>query len=285
MAQNLITKQVAYHCKKGWENCEKCMSVYDYKYALLLLNPSENPQAARPVIKTANGWATYDIKQWFNTLQEAQQYSKVNNISIEIAEEDKYPLLQKLAEKLPEKWFLRVYPEKSQLVIYSPQTIYTYFENKINAPVFMGNDKSEFAKKNGTKTYPHIAYTLKKPLTEPEKKEIEQKNTLLTQKIEELPKKYNIQHLKPVYKHGKNVYPDYPDATPEEKKRIKACQKEKEELNKMYISTPMYSTPEFDLWNEIIVGVESMSESVYPESASQETYKVLQLVRSFFSQK
>jgi hypothetical protein len=236
------------------------------------------------MIKTAQGWATYDTKQWFNTFQEAQQYSTTNKIAIEIAPEDKYPSLQKLADKLPQKWFLTL-GENAELVIYSPQTIYTYFENKINAPVFLGTDKSEFTKKNGTKTYPHITYTLKKPLTESEKKEIEQKNALLTQKIEQLPKKHNIHHLKPVYNHGKDVYPDYPDATKEEKKRIQAYQKESEALRKMYLPTPMYSTPEFDLWNEVIVGVESMMESVYPESASEETFKVLQIIRSFFSQK
>jgi hypothetical protein len=88
-----------------------------------------------------------------------------------------------------------------------------------------------------------------------------------------------------VYNHGKDVYPDYPDATKEEKKRIEMCQKEMEELQKMYLPLPMYSTPEFDVWNEIITGAETATESVYPESASQETFKVLQLIRDFFSQK
>jgi hypothetical protein len=285
MGQNLITKKTSYHCKLGWHNCQKCVDIHDYKYALLLLNPSDNPQAARPMIKTTHGWTTYDIKQWFGSLQEAQQYSKNNNIPIETAEEDKYPALQELAKKLPQKWFLKLYEEENKLEIYSPQTLYTYYENKINAPVFMQKSKEETAKKDGKKTYPSITYTLKKPLTQAERKETEQKNALITEKIKKLPEKYNIQHLKPEYVHGKNVYPNYPNATPEEKKRIEAFQKEEELLNSQYIITPMYSTAEFDLWNEIVIGAESATESVYPESISQEVFQVLKTVRDFFSQK
>lgn len=283
--QHLITKQVSWHCKKGWKDCQKCVEVHDYKYALLVLNPSDNPEAARPMIKTPNGWATYDVKQWFNSLEDAQKYSQTNNIPIEIAAEDKYPLLRELSKKLPEKWFLTIHPASSQLEIYSPQTIYTQFENKINAPNFISKDTNQTSKKQGIKGYPSIQYTIKKPLTPSERKEIEQKNTILTQKIKELPAKYNIQHLKPEYVHGKNVYPNYPNATEEEKARIKAYQDELATLEKQYLPTPMYSTPEFDLWNETITGVETATQGVYPEDVSQKTFEVLKIVRDFFSKK
>ncbi|MCS7029096.1 MAG: hypothetical protein NZ519_10075 [Bacteroidia bacterium] len=282
MGQHIIRKQVFTHCQKGWENCEKCQSVYEYKYALLLLNSASNPTQSVPMIKTDQGWATYQIEKWFASFEEAQEYSQKNNIPMEIAEEDKYPLLQKLSQKLPNKWILEVNPAESKLLIYRPKVIYTYYEKTMSSTA---QNIEQIAKKYGKKTYPHIEYTIKKPLTAAEREQIRAKNEIISKQIQALPQKYNIEHLVPEYVHGQkeNAYPNYPNATKEEKKRIQEYQKELKELENQYVPVPMYSTPEFDLWNESIVGADSVLERVYPEEISQETTLVVKTVREFFS--
>ncbi|MCS7078242.1 MAG: hypothetical protein NZ455_16130 [Bacteroidia bacterium] len=280
MGQHIIRKQAFSHCKKGWENCEKCQSVYEYKYALVLIGSSNSPEPSRPITKTNTKWVSYEVEKWFSSFEEAQEYSQKNNVPIEIADEDKYPVLQKLSHKLPPKWILQVNHAQNILLIYRPKVIYTYQENRINAQSI-----EEIVQKYGKKTYPHIEYTIKKPLTAAEREQINMKNEAISKQIQALPKKYNIEHLTPEYLHGEkeNTFPNYPNATNAEKKRIQKYQKELKKLEDEYIPTPVYSTPDFDLWNESITGTNSALERVYPEEISEETLLVLKTIREFFT--
>lgn len=60
-------------------------------------------------------------------------------------------------------------------------------------------------------------------------------------------------------------------------KRIKSCQKEQERLKKKYLPSPMYSIAQSDLRNEVITGIKTATESVYPE------FQVLNTIENFFS--
>lgn len=272
----MITKTYQEHCKRGWRNCEKCKETYHYGYFLLNLNPPNAHIAAYPVIKVGNVYTPYLLEKKFESLAQAQEYAKSQQIPIEIADEDKDEKLLALQSKLPPQWFLQIYEDK--LSIYTPKDIWIRYENKINAPLKRFEDSLQVESK-GTKDYPHVMFTVKKALTETEKKQLKDHNDALTLELQNLPKKHKIDHLKKLYQHGKDVEPIYQNATKEELKRVAAYELEKGTILEKYLPTPTYETPLYSLWEKTIVGADSSFETVTPNALSQEMFKVLNLIQ------
>ena len=88
MANKYIVKKMAkIHCARGPKRCKKCEEYAKEKqYALLDTNPTENPQATRPVIGLKidgeDVWVPFDVIAYFDKLEEARAYAEKNGMTI-----------------------------------------------------------------------------------------------------------------------------------------------------------------------------------------------------------
>lgn len=83
-----IVKLTPFHCARGIRGCEKCKALAEEgeKYCLIDIFPGGG-EIARPIMqvefKGGKIWAEFDLLMIFEHEQEAQEYSKKNNVPLE----------------------------------------------------------------------------------------------------------------------------------------------------------------------------------------------------------
>lgn len=90
----IIKKMARIHCARGPKRCAICKKyAEDKKYALLYINPPENPQATRPMMKLGIDnecvWVTFDVIEYYDRVKDAMETASKRGLKIEkIIEEE-----------------------------------------------------------------------------------------------------------------------------------------------------------------------------------------------------
>ena len=89
----IVKKMAKIHCARGPKRCKKCEEyAKEMRYALLEINPEDNPQATRPVISLKvegeDVWMPFDVIAYFNKIEEVKDHVEKNGLNISQIIED-----------------------------------------------------------------------------------------------------------------------------------------------------------------------------------------------------
>ena len=186
--------------------------------------------------------------------------------------------LRELKRNLPSNW--RMYESGGKVIIERSDSVWVYYDNKINAPYIPGDSIiSEFerAKKYGQKDKSRLEFSYENKWKRSKIDRIKQENDLIFSQIKILPDIHNIRHLYDSTLSRKNA-DVYTPTNDEEKRRVKAYEEEKWELQSQFKITPDFNTEEYSLILIYEVGTEDAYYSVYPPEASREMYALKELL-------
>ena len=157
-------------------------------------------------------------------------------------------------------------------------SIYILLENRINAPSEPAEKLAERIQKFGTMGVAKIIYRYEPKWTKEAIEKVKKNNAYILEQIQNLPQKYNIQHLydKSLSTKNKNIYVP---TNEKEAETIKKFEKEYNELNSKLIEVPFIHTQKYSLFLENIEGCNDENHVVYPQEASLEVYSILVLIR------
>ncbi len=184
-------------------------------------------------------------------------------------------LLAKLQSELPDGYNLLFDVDNEELILVGKDSFYIHFVNMAGIrPDQMNEFSDSTILKRGQKI---VGLKLFKttPRWTPEKmKEVRTHNTELYNKIEGLLKKHDLENVKQWNKWGETGFTTH---SPEEEKRVKAYEKERENLYKEMQSIPGYHTSKYSLfyyacsWNN---NAPNMVGAVYPEEQRDAIRKI-----------
>jgi hypothetical protein len=89
MTQHVLKKMARIHCARGPKRCEICREyASDLKWALLEINPDDNPMAARPVIEIdIDGemvFMPFDVVAYFDDIKPAMEHVEKHKLKVDI---------------------------------------------------------------------------------------------------------------------------------------------------------------------------------------------------------
>lgn len=187
--------------------------------------------------------------------------------------------LRKLKRNLPSNW--RMYESGKKIIIERKDSVWVYYDNKINAPYTQGDSlisEYELAKKYGQKDRGRLEFSYESKWKRSKIDRIKQENDLIFSQIEILPDIYNIRYLYDSALSRKNA-DVYTPTNDEERKRVKAYEDEKWELQSQFKIIPDFNTEKYSLILIYEIGMEDAYYSVYPPEASKEMYDMKELLK------
>ncbi|MGV8121654.1 MAG: hypothetical protein AB2L14_17985 [Candidatus Xenobiia bacterium LiM19] len=287
--QFIIRKIQLQHCKKGPDRCDKCKAMCARKYCLLNISPRGVMQ--RPVIeveiKGQKEWREYDIEKIFESRAEAEHYAKENRITNVKWEDDEMPwrrqddqALRKVEGSLPAGWVM--YTEGDRLIIKRREPVWILTENRINAPVSSesSNERDDRIRKKGSKSDARLVFRMEKAWTPEKLRCAAITNETVKADLKALPGRLGVEKLmdESLSRKGEAVYKGRTD---DEKKRIAAFYKERENIEKKLVKLPDYTSKQYSLFILLKEGAEDDFHRVFPGQASEEIYTVESLLRKY----
>ena len=93
MTHYVLKKMARIHCARGPKGCDICKEyASDLKWALLIINPDDNPMAARPVIELdVEGemvFMPFDVLAYYDDIKDAMEYVTEKKLKIEIIDSE-----------------------------------------------------------------------------------------------------------------------------------------------------------------------------------------------------
>ncbi len=179
-------------------------------------------------------------------------------------------LLMLLKMALPENWTAGF--RSDTMTISRKETVYSLFENQINAPVnnLTRKELEEKIIKHGKKITPGFEFLIVPRFSDREIKAVLDANQIIQTAIQSLPEKHNIAHIA-VHRKGLTYYSP---KTGDEKKAVEAYESELEELRKKITFLPVYHTDLFSLFLLRETGMTDEYTLIHPESVSEEMWKI-----------
>jgi hypothetical protein len=181
-------------------------------------------------------------------------------------------LLEKLKKQLPANWSM--YIENERLIVKRNEPAYMQITNLINAPVMLvkKEQQEKEIKKQGKEIFCTFVFRVE-PRWLPERLEKAKNfNGSIDRKMSQLEEKHHITKLyNPNAKSAANLYRG---KTEEEKRRIRAYEQEKNELEKKRIRFPDYMSEDYSLFLIEKEGMQDQFTLIYPEEASREMYLI-----------
>jgi hypothetical protein len=190
-------------------------------------------------------------------------------------------LLKKFESVLPEGW--SIFIKDNQLLIERGDSIWILLENKINAPIDFSKreDKIERIKKYGKKNKSRLIYIFEDRWNKEKIVNVNHGNDAIRHEIAKLPEKFMIVHLfnKNLSRKGEEIYIG---TTDDENERINKYYREKIRLEKNIIKLPDYQTEKYSLFFLSEIGSNNEFYTVFPNQASEEMYKIKNLMNEIF---
>jgi len=92
MIQHVLKKMARIHCARGPNRCKICKEyAEDKRWALLLVNPDENPMATRPMIELeVDGemvFLPFDVLSYWDDIEAAMKHVNEKGIKVTILED------------------------------------------------------------------------------------------------------------------------------------------------------------------------------------------------------
>jgi hypothetical protein len=282
---HIIKKVALGHCQRGTDICIRCREAYAVKYCLLNICPKG--EFARRVIEIeidgSKQWKEFDIEKVFETPDMAKEYADKN--LIRLIKEGTLPQdkqIDQLMTKVPENWQVKL--DEDYLTLSRKDFIYTLFENQLNQPVSRETkqQENERIQKYGKKIYPQMGFRIE-PKWFPERyKLVKKNNDSILALIYQLPKKYNIIHLRDslLSRKGNEVYNA---KTRDDKENIKNYLNEKESDLKLIQQMPDFQSEKYQYFLIQKSGGYNEYTLVYPENALSEMYQLDTIIDSIFT--
>lgn len=93
MTHHVLKKMARIHCARGPKRCKICKEyAEDKRWALLIVNPDENPMATRPMIELeVDGemvFQQFDVLAYYDDIKEALNYVEEKGIKVHVIDED-----------------------------------------------------------------------------------------------------------------------------------------------------------------------------------------------------
>ena len=187
-------------------------------------------------------------------------------------------LLSKIQNLLPAGWSFLNY-ENNALVIQREELVFVLYENRINAPVSR-ETREEIDKRiieNGKQWRSKYDIGFYPLMKNEEMESIRKHNDSIQEIINYLPEKYNVKHLLDKFSMSKGEE-IYTGKTTEEKERIESFYTTKKELLNRFRRLPDYNSEKYSLYIDLIQGMEDQMHLIYPHSASEEMYKIREIL-------
>ena len=91
MTDYALKNMARIHCARGPKRCKICKEyAEDKRWALLIINPDNNPMAARPMIEIeVDGemvFLPYDVAGYYDDIKNAMEYENKKGIKVTILE-------------------------------------------------------------------------------------------------------------------------------------------------------------------------------------------------------
>ena len=92
MTQYVLKKMSRIHCARGPKNCKICKEyAEDKRWALLLVNPDENPMATRPMIELeVEGemvFLPFDVLSYWDDIISALDFVEAKGLKVHVIDE------------------------------------------------------------------------------------------------------------------------------------------------------------------------------------------------------
>jgi len=188
-------------------------------------------------------------------------------------------VLKKISEALPPDWNISVSGEN--LIFDRAGTVSVLFENKINAEdMSRQKNRDQKIKKLGKSEKCRMIYRCEPLWPTAALNSAKTTNEEIHQKIRELEEKNNMKNLRKDPPNGKSPE-QFTAKTPEDKEKIEKYEKEKGELELKIIKLPDHNTELYSLFFVSETGVEDEFHSVSPADASQEAYRVKNIISEY----
>lgn len=184
-------------------------------------------------------------------------------------------LLSKLSKKLPLNW--QIYFQAYILNIKRKNKSYVLSENRINAPAEPPEKRIKRIKENGELVNNGFEFYSENKWDKEKLKEVKQQNKRILKTIDNLRKKYGIEKLE--FKTPKGNYIPVPNLTEKQKERFEKFKEKKQKLLENIIKLPDYNSANYSLFLKTKIGMQDSFTLVYPEKASEEMYKVEELIK------
>jgi len=188
-------------------------------------------------------------------------------------------VLKKISEALPSGWDISGSSEN--LIFERAGTVSVLFENKINAEdTSRQNNRTKKIKNIGKETKCRLIFRCEPVWPTAKLKNAETANEEIYQKIREVEEKNNMQNLRKERPNSKNAE-QFTAKTPEDKEKLEKYEKEKSELELKLTKLPDHNTELYGLFFVSESGVEDEFHSVSPAEASQEAYRVKNIIGEY----
>ncbi len=182
-------------------------------------------------------------------------------------------LFQKFLSELTSPWEIK-FP-KNQLVFRRRDPVLVLPSHKLNAPEIIESEESRIARfqKQGMRQNPMLVFNIRKKMNIFEQVKIENTNSEIELKIQQLRKKYKIDSIQ-----EKRLSPKseeiYTPKTKKEKLNLKKFIKERDKLNLKYSNEPSYLFDRYVLVFSEKKGINSEYTEVYPDSVTGEFLQI-----------
>jgi hypothetical protein len=191
---------------------------------------------------------------------------------------EKDKILKQISLKIPANW--KIVVDKDRIIFERNDQVYSLYENMINAPISMEteDERAMRIKKFGTKKKTQIVYEFEPKWNAKRLQNVKVQDHLIYNKINGLIKKYKIEHLynDMLSSKGKDFFNK---GTDEENIRVEKYKKEKQKLHAKIIKLPDFNTEKYSLFFIDGSGYNDINELVYPYEASEEAYRILNLIK------
>ena len=179
-------------------------------------------------------------------------------------------MLMRLKQDIPENWTADF--RSDTMTISRKETVYSLFENQINAPInnLTGKELEEKIIKYGKVITPFFEFLIVPRFSDREIKAALKMNQIIQTATQSLPKKHNIAHIA-VHRKGITYYSPKTD---DEKKAVEAYESELADLQKKIIPLPDFHAELFSLFLLKQIGIADEYTLIHPESATGEMWKI-----------
>lgn len=184
--------------------------------------------------------------------------------------------MEKVISEIPDGW--RVCRDDDTLTFERIESVYSLYENKINAPISIEtpDERFERIKTHGTEIKAFIKLIVFPRWTAEQFANANTHNNKIQSQIFALEEEYDVVRLRHESQKSIGGYYFIPE-TGDDEDRIRMFQLKKRELERELINIPDYHSEKFSFFVSEIQGAENEFVSILPQIASDEVYSILSL--------